>query len=209
MHFCVKFPKYPLHKEPKKGNHTKTVVFTSLANMTDTQNPFFEKIHTPHGTVPFDRIAVEHYAPAIHRGIECQNEEIDAIVNNPEPADFHNTILALEKSGQLLHRVEVVFDNLLSAETNDAMQELAKELMPLLSEHANNITLNERLFERVKTAYEHRNDEPLTAEQRKLTEDTYEGFVRSGANLQGADKEKYRELSRQLSLLTLQFSETT
>lgn len=175
--------------------------------MTETQNPFFENIHTPHDTVPFDRIAVEHYAPAIRRGIECQNEEIDAIVNNPEPADFHNTILALEKSGQLLHRVEVVFDNLLSAETNDAMQELAKELMPLLSEHANNITLNERLFERVKTAYEHRNNEPLTAEQRKLTEDTYEGFVRSGANLQGADKEKYRELSRQLSLLTLQFSE--
>lgn len=175
--------------------------------MTETQNPFFENIHTPHGTVPFDRIAVEHYAPAIRRGIECQNEEIDAIVNNPEPADFHNTILALEKSGQLLHRVEVVFDNLLSAETNDAMQELAKELMPLLSEHANNITLNERLFERVKTAYEQRNDEPLTAEQQKLTEDTYEGFVRSGANLQGVDKEKYRELSRQLSLLTLQFSE--
>ncbi len=175
--------------------------------MTETQNPFFENIHTPHDTVPFDRIAVEHYAPAIRRGIEYQNEEIDAIVNNPEPADFHNTILALEKSGQLLHRVEVVFDNLLSAETNDAMQELAKELMPLLSEHANNITLNERLFERVKTAYEQRNDEPLTAEQRKLTEDTYEGFVRSGANLQGANKEKYRELSRQLSLLTLQFSE--
>lgn len=175
--------------------------------MTETQNPFFENIHTPHDTVPFDRIAVEHYAPAIRRGIECQNEEIDTIVNNLEPANFHNTILALEKSGQLLHRVEVVFDNLLNAETNDAMQELAKELMPLLSEHANNITLNERLFERVKTAYEQRNDEPLTAEQRKLTEDTYEGFVRSGANLQGADKEKYRELSRQLSLLTLQFSE--
>lgn len=175
--------------------------------MTETQNPFFENIHTPHDTVPFDRIAVEHYAPAIRRGIECQNEEIDTIVNNLEPANFHNTILALEKSGQLLHRVEVVFDNLLNAETNDAMQELAKELMPLLSEHANNITLNERLFERVKTAYEHRNNEPLTAEQRKLTEDTYEGFVRSGSNLQGADKEKYRELSRQLSLLTLQFSE--
>lgn len=175
--------------------------------MTETQNPFFENIHTPHDTVPFDRIAVEHYAPAIRRGIECQNEEIDTIVNNLEPANFHNTILALEKSGQLLHRVEVVFDNLLNAETNDAMQELAKELMPLLSEHANNITLNERLFERVKTAYEHRNNESLTAEQRKLTEDTYEGFVRSGANLQGADKEKYRELSRQLSLLTLQFSE--
>lgn len=185
----------------------QTVVLLCILNMTEAQNPFFKNIHTPHGTVPFDRISVEHYAPAIRRGIECQNEEIDAIVRNPQPADFHNTILVLEKSGQLLHRVEVVFDNLLSAETNDAMQELAKELMPLLSEHANNITLNERLFERVKTAYEHRNDEPLTAEQRKLTEDTYKGFVRSGANLQGADKEKYRELSRQLSLLTLQFSE--
>ncbi len=185
----------------------EAVVLLCILNMTEAQNPFFENIHTPHGTVPFDRISVEHYAPAIRRGIECQNEEIDAIVRNPQPADFHNTILALEKSGQLLHRVEVVFDNLLSAETNDAMQELAKELMPLLSEHANNITLNERLFERVKTAYEHRDDEPLTAEQRKLTEDTHKGFVRSGANLQGANKEKYRELSRQLSLLTLQFSE--
>lgn len=172
-----------------------------------TQNPFFENIHTPHGTVPFDRIAVEHYAPAIREGIRRQNEEIDAIVHNPAPANFQNTILALELSGELLRRVETVFDNLLSAETNDAMQDLAKELMPLLSEHANNITLNEHLFERVKTAYEHRNDEALTAEQRKLTEDTYEGFVRSGANLQGADKEKYRDLSRQLSLLTLQFSE--
>lgn len=172
-----------------------------------TQNPFFENIHTPHGTVPFDRIAVEHYAPAIREGIRRQNEEIDAIVHDPAPANFQNTILALELSGELLRRVETVFDNLLSAETNDAMQDLAKELMPLLSEHANNITLNEHLFERVKTAYEHRNDEALTAEQRKLTEDTYEGFVRSGANLQGADKEKYRDLSRQLSLLTLQFSE--
>ena len=175
--------------------------------MIQTQNPFFENNHTPHGTVPFDRIAVEHYAPAIREGIRRQNEEIDAIVCNPAPADFQNTILALELSGELLRRVETVFDNLLSAETNDAMQDLAKELMPLLSEHANNITLNEHLFERVKTAYEHRNDEALTAEQRKLTEDTYEGFVRSGANLQGADKEKYRDLSRQLSLLTLQFSE--
>ena len=172
-----------------------------------TQNLFFENIHTPHGTVPFDRIAVEHYAPAIREGIRRQNEEIDAIVHDPASANFQNTILALELSGELLRRVETVFDNLLSAETNDAMQDLAKELMPLLSEHANNITLNEHLFERVKTAYEHRNDEALTAEQRKLTEDTYEGFVRSGANLQGADKEKYRNLSRQLSLLTLQFSE--
>ena len=184
-----------------------TFILLCCIIMTQAQNPFLTPADTPHGTVPFDRIAVEHYEPAMRQGIVCQNEEIDAIVRNPEPANFQNTILALELSGQLLHRVEVVFDNLLSAETNDEMQELAKELMPLLSEHANNITLNERLFERVKTAYEHRNGERLTAEQLKLTEETYEGFVRSGANLQGDDKEKYRELSRQLSLLTLQFSE--
>ncbi len=171
------------------------------------QNPFTEAINTPHGTVPFDRIKTEHYEPAIRRGIELQNEEIEAIVNNPEPANFQNTIRALELSGKLLQRVETVFGNLLSAETNDEMQLLAQKMMPLLSEHANNISLNEQLFERIKTVYENRDAELLTAEQRKLVEETYDGFVRSGANLQGADKEKYRELSKQLSLLTLQFSE--
>ena len=175
--------------------------------MMQAQNPFFEPFDTPHGTVPFDRIATGHYAPAIREGIARQNKEIDAIINNPEPATFQNTIVALEKSGRLLQQVENVFGNLLSAETNDAMQELAKELMPLLNEHANNISLNERLFARVKAVYEQRQSERLSAEQLKLLEDTYDGFIRSGVNLQGADKEKYRELSQKLSLLTLQFSE--
>ena len=175
--------------------------------MMQAQNPFFEPFDTPHGTIPFDRIATGHYAPAIREGIARQNKEIDAIINNPEPATFQNTIVALEKSGRLLQQVENVFGNLLSAETNDAMQELAKELMPLLNEHANNISLNERLFARVKAVYEQRQSERLSAEQLKLLEDTYDGFIRSGVNLQGADKEKYRELSQKLSLLTLQFSE--
>ena len=175
--------------------------------MIQTQNPFFEPFNTPHGTMPFDRIAIEHYEPAIREGIARQNKEIDAIINNPEPATFQNTILALEESGKLLQQVENVFGNLLSAETNDAMQELAKELMPLLNEHANNISLNERLFARVKAVYKQRQNESLSAEQMKLLEDTYDGFIRSGVNLQGADKEKYRELSQKLSLLALQFSE--
>ena len=109
------------------------------------QNPFFEPFTTPHGTMPFNRIAVEHYEPAIREGMARQNREIDAIINNPQPATFQNTVLALEKSGRLLQQVENVFGNLLSAETNDAMQELAKKLMPLLDEHANNIGLNEKL----------------------------------------------------------------
>ena len=184
-----------------------TVVFSIFLNMIQTQNPFFEPFNTPHGTMPFDRIAIEHYEPAIREGIARQNKEIDAIINNPEPATFQNTILALEESGKLLQQVENVFGNLLSAETNDAMQELAKELMPLLNEHANNISLNERLFARVKAVYKQRQNESLSAEQMKLLEDTYDGFIRSGVNLQGADKEKYRELSQKLSLLALQFSE--
>ena len=174
--------------------------------MTQAQNPFLEPANTPHGTVPFDRIAVEHYEPAIRQGIASQNEEIDAIVNNPEPANFRNTILALELSGKLLQQVGSVFGNLLSAETNDAMQEAANELMPLMSEQANNIFLNEQLFARIKAVYEHRTDEHLNAEQAKLLENTYNAFVRNGANLQGNDKEKYRELSKELSLLSLKFS---
>ncbi len=178
-----------------------------FTNMMQAQNPFFEPFTTPHGTLPFDRIAVGHYEPAIREGMARQNEEIETIINNPEPATFQNTVLALEKSGRLLQQAENVFGNLLSAETNDAMQELAQKLMPLLDEHANNIGLNEKLFARVKAVYEHRQAEGLTAEQLKLVEETYDGFIRNGVNLPEADKVKYRELSQKLSLLTLQFSE--
>ena len=156
--------------------------------MMQAQNPFFEPFTTPHGTMPFNRIAVEDYEPAIREGMARQNREIDTIINNPQPATFQNTVLALEKSGRLLQQVENVFGNLLSAETNDAMQELAKKLMPLLDEHANNIGLNEKLFARVKAVYEQRQAEGLTAEQLKLVEETYEGFIRNGVNLQGADE---------------------
>ena len=107
----------------------------------------------------------------------------------------------------MLNNVSTVFGNLLSAETNDELQELAKEIMPLLSEHENNISLNEKLFARIKVVYEQRGQEELNAEQTRLLEDIYKGFVRNGANLEGEDKEKYRALSKELSLLTLQFSE--
>ena len=176
-------------------------------NNIHTINPFLETYTTPHGTVPFDRIKTEHYEPAIREGMRRQNEEIDAITNNPEAPTFANTILAYEKSGELLHRVSSVFGNLLSAETSDELQELAKEIMPLMSEHENNISLNEKLFARVKAVYEQKDKEDLNPEQTKLLEDIYKGFVRNGANLQGEAKDKYRELCKELSLLTLQFSE--
>ena len=136
-----------------------------------------------------------------------QNLEIEAIVNNEAAPTFANTLIPYEKSGALLHCATTVFFNQLSAETCDEMQSIAQELAPQLSEHENNIRLNERLFARIRTVYQHRADELLTPEQNKLLEDTYESFVRNGANLQGEDKEKYRQLCQELSLLTLQFSD--
>jgi peptidyl-dipeptidase Dcp len=176
-------------------------------NNIQAQNPFFETYTAPHGTIPFDKIKTGDYEPAIREGIRRQNAEIDAIVNNPEAPSFENTVLAYEKSGELLQRVNTVFGNLLGAETNDDLQELAKEIMPLMSEHENNISLNEELFARIKAVYEQQDKENLTPEQTKLLEEIYKGFVRNGANLQGEDKEKYRALCKELSLLTLQFSQ--
>lgn len=176
-------------------------------NHDSSQNPFFEEYATPHGTVPFHLIKTEHYAPAIYEGIRRQNAEIDAIIDNPETPTFENTIIPYEKSGELLSRVGTVFDNLLSAETNDELQELAREIMPLMSEHENNINLNEKLFARIRTVYEQTDRSELTPEQAKLLEDIYTGFVRNGANLEGTAKEQYRNLCKELSLLTLQFSE--
>ena len=119
-------------------------------NNIQESNPFFGRYDTPHGTVPFDKIRTEHYEPAIKEGIKLQNEEIDALINNPEEPNFQNTIAAYERSGELLQRVHTVFGNLLSAETNDDLQELAKVIMPMLSEHHNNISLNKALFARIK-----------------------------------------------------------
>ncbi|MDY2641725.1 MAG: M3 family metallopeptidase [Mediterranea sp.] len=176
-------------------------------NTTIAQNPFLQPYQTPHGTAPFDRIRLEHYEPAVMEGMKQQNAEIDAIVQNPEAPTFKNTIEAYEASGELLERVSSVFGNLMSAETNDEMQALARKLMPLMTEHGNNISLNEALFARIKAVYDQRNQLHLNSEQQQLLKDIYEGFALNGANLQGADRDTYRELSNRLSLLTLQFSE--
>lgn len=149
-----------------------------MTNIANAQNPFFEKYTTPHGIVPFDKIKTEHYEPAIREGISRQAAEIDAIVNNPETPTFANTILAYEQSGELLDRVTTVFGNLRSAETNDDLQQIAQEMMPLLSEHSNNISLNESLFERIKAVYLQKDSLGLTPEQMKLLENAYDGFIR-------------------------------
>ncbi|MBQ8241919.1 MAG: M3 family metallopeptidase [Bacteroides sp.] len=175
--------------------------------MTETQNPFFTAYHTPHQTAPFHLIKMEHYEPAILQGMEEQNKEIEAIISNPEEPTFANTIVALEKSGNLLNRVSTIFGNLMSAETCDEMEALAEKLMPMLTEHSNNITLNEALFARIDHVYTSPEKTMLSVEENALLENTYHSFVRCGAKLSGEDKEKFRSISTTLSLNTLKFSQ--
>lgn len=175
--------------------------------MTETQNPFFTAYHTPHQTAPFHLIKMEHYEPAILQGMEEQNKEIEAIISNPEEPTFANTIVALEKSGNLLNRVSTIFGNLMSAETCDEMEALAEKLMPMLTEHSNNITLNEALFARIDHVYTSPEKTTLSVEENALLENTYHSFVRCGAKLSGEDKEKFRSISTTLSLNTLKFSQ--
>ena len=119
--------------------------------MTENQNPFLTAYNTPHETIPFHLIKTEHLEPAVLVGMEEQNREIEEIINNPETPTFTNTIVALERSGKTLDRITTVFGNLLSAETNDEMQAIAERIMPQLTEHSNNISLNEKLFSRIKS----------------------------------------------------------
>ena len=174
---------------------------------SEKPNPLLEAYETPHQTAPFHRIKTEHFEPAILRAMEEHNREIEAIIKNPEYPTFANTIVALEKSGTLLDRVTTIFGNLLSAETNDEMQELAKRIMPQLSEHSNNITLNANLFARIKTVYQTTNKEAISCEEQMLLQNTYDGFIRSGANLDGEQKERFRQISNEMSILTLRFSQ--
>ena len=175
--------------------------------MTDNQNPLLATYHTPHQTAPFHLIKTEHYEPAIQTGMEVHDREIESIINNPDEPTFANTIIALERSGALLDRITTVFGNLLSAETNDEMQAIAERVMPVLTAHSNNISLNEKLFERIKHVYESKEKETLNQEESMLLKNTYEGFIRNGVNLTGEQKERFRQLSAELSVLTLKFSQ--
>ena len=173
-------------------------------------NPFFEPYNTPHDTVPFDRIKLEHFEEAFMEGIRRENEQIDRIVNNPDRPTFDNTIVVDEDDKpegyyDLLSRVSTVFFNLLSAETNDEMDALAQKMQPILTQHANDIRLNKRLFEKIK--YVHHHHRYLTKEEQRLLQVEFDGFTRSGALLNDEDKEKLRKLSEEASMLSLQFSQ--
>ena len=176
--------------------------------MSDNKNPFFEPYGTPHDTVPFDRIKLEHFEEAFMEGIRRDNEQIEKTINNPEKPTFDNTIINTEEDEgyyDLLSRVSTVFFNLLSAETNDDMDALAQKMQPILTQHANDVRLNPRLFERIR--YVHLHHRKLTPEEKMLLDNCYEGFVRSGALLDEAGKEYLRQLTEEASMLSLQFSQ--
>ena len=173
----------------------------------DTGNPFLSEFETPYGTPDFDRIKVEHYEPAFLKGIEQQNEEIKAIVENPEEPSFENTIVALDNSGEILARVSGVFFALTEADTNDEMMELEAKIAPMLSEHSDNIFLNQELYKRVAAvhAQEEAGKIQLTTEQHYLLDKYYKEFIRSGAGLDAQKQERLREINKQLSTLTIEF----
>jgi peptidyl-dipeptidase Dcp len=170
-------------------------------------NPFLGAYNTPFATPPFDRIQIGHYLPAVQEGINRQQAEIDAIVANPKAATFENTLVALDKSGKLLSDVNAVFYSLLSAVTSPQMQDIANQLSPLLSAHNDNIALNEKLFARVKAVYDQRARLKLSPVQLYLLENTYRGFLRSGALLDEKQKSRLRDINREHDLLTLKFDD--
>ncbi|MDE7086176.1 MAG: M3 family metallopeptidase, partial [Prevotella sp.] len=176
--------------------------------MSEYKNPFFEPYNTPHDTVPFDRIRIEDYEEAFMEGIRRDNEQIEKTINNPEKPTFDNTIINTQEDEgyyDLLGRVSTVFFNLLSAETNDEMDALAQKIQPILTQHANDVQLNPRLFERIR--YVHLHHRRLTAEEKRLLDTCYQGFVRSGALLDDEGKKRLRQLTEEASMLSLQFSQ--
>ena len=169
------------------------------------ENPLLMESKLPFGAPQFDKIRNEHYMPAFEQGIAEAKAEIDAIANNPETPTFENTIEAMEYSGETLDRVSSIFYNLMEADVNEQMQQIAEEVAPMLNDYSMYVSLNEKLFERVKAVYEQRDSLALEKDQLKLLENTYRSFTRNGANLQGEDREKYSRISEELSLTTLAF----
>lgn len=179
--------------------------FTSTEDKLD--NPLLKKWDTKHETPPFELIKTEHFVPAVTFSLEEAKKEVDAIINNKEEASFENTIVALETSGELLDRVTSVMFNLNSSHTSDELQKATREVSPKLSEFYSYISLDDKLFARIKAVYDQKDELNLDPESMRLLENSYLGFVRSGANLNAEDKKRYAEISTEMSKLTLNFGE--
>ena len=172
-----------------------------------SDNPLFNEFDTPYGIAPFSEITIDHYREGMLRGMEEQKAEIEAIVNNPEAPTFENTIVALDQCGELLRKVRGTFSPLSSSNSTEEIRALQKEMSPISSAHSDDINLNPALFARVKAVYEQKDKLSLTPEQAKVLQNTYDRFVKSGAELSDEDKEKLRALNQEISMLQLTFSQ--
>ena len=178
-----------------------------LMGCAKQDNPFFETYKNKYGAPPFDKIKNEHFMPAFKEGIKQHQAEIDAIANNTEAPTFDNTIAAMDYNGELLRKVSSVFFNLYSCDTNEGMEKIAKEITPILSDHNDNIYLNDKLFARIKTLYDNRSKLGLNDEQLRLLEKYHRNFIRSGAALNANQKTKLREINKELGLAQLAFGQ--
>ncbi|MCX6162046.1 MAG: M3 family metallopeptidase, partial [Ignavibacteriae bacterium] len=184
------------------------LMLSLICNITNSQdNPLLKPYNTKYNIPPFDKIKSEHFMPAFKEGMKQQSEAVKKISENMEPATFENTIETLEFSDYLLSEVSGVFYNLLSANTNKEIQGIAKEVSPLLSGHKDDIMMNEKLFARVKTVYDSKDNLSLTTEQKMLLEEYYKQFIRGGAGLDKDKQARFREINGKLSLLSLKFGE--
>jgi len=179
----------------------------AMTQVKEEVNPFFTEYKTPFQVPPFSLIKIEHYLPAFEKGITDQQAEIDAITNNTSVPTFENTIAAFDKSGRQLKKVSSVFYSLNSANTNPEMQALNRQIAPLTTKHRDNISLNDKLFQRIKEVYQNIEKSQLSAEQKRVVEKYYKDFVRNGANLNETDKTKLRDLNQQLSVASIKFNE--
>jgi len=180
-------------------------MMTACSVKQKNDNPFFSNYTTPFGVPPFDKITTADYLPAFKAGIKENQKEIDSIANNPAAPTFDNTIAPMEFSGKLLTRVSMVFFNLQESMHSPEMQAIAEKVTPILTEHNDNILLNEKLFQRIKTLYDNRSTLNLTNEQQRVVEETYKKFIHSGAALNADQKKQLREINKNLAMLQLKF----
>jgi len=193
----------------KKLSYLFLIIFLSIGcqNNGEEMNPFLIDYDTPYQIPPFEKIEVSHYEPAFNEGMKQHLSEIEAITNNKEDPTFENTIVQLERTGKLLDKVSSVFFNLLGANTNDQMDELASKISPILSSHYDQISLNQELFKRIKVVHDQRENLDLSVEQMRLLNETYKGFVRSGALLSKNSMEQLKDINKKLSSLSIKFDQ--
>ncbi len=201
MFTVVLFVQNPFLKADNQENQKEAVV----QDQPVADNPFFKPFDTPFGLPPFDQIRNEHFFPTFVKSMQDEVAEIEVIINNPEAPTFENTLEAMEKTGELLSNVAQVFFHLYGVDNNDERKQIAVKVIPLLSKHRSFITLNDKLFARVKAVHKQKDNLELKAEQKKLLEETYKAFVRSGANLDPDGKEKVKKIDAELSVLGLKF----